>query len=317
MDKIVVIAIGGNSLIKDKAHQTVQDQYKNVCETAKPIVNLIQKGYKVVITHGNGPQVGFALRRSEIAHKTEGLHSLPMVNCVASTQGSIGYQIQQAIYNEFRLRKMDNIATTVVTQVIVSKYDKSFKNPTKPIGSFYNKEQVVKLQQKNPDWVIIQDSGRGYRRVVPSPRPLKIVERDMIKNLVEKNFCVICTGGGGIPVIERENGTLQGIDAVIDKDFASSLLASNLKADIFLISTGVDKVCLNFNKPNQKELDKLTVKQAEDFLKEGHFGKGSMSPKIQACVDFVKRSGRRAIITSINSIEDSLQGKNGTIIEIE
>lgn len=314
MNKLIVIAIGGNSLIKDKKHQTIQDQYKNVCETATHIANLIQKGYRVVVTHGNGPQVGFELRRSEIAHKVEGLHPLPMANCVAMTQGSIGYQIQQALYNEFKSRGMKDIAATIVTQVVVSKHDKSFKNPIKPIGTFYTKEQVDKLRRKYPNWVLVQDAGRGYRRVVPSPKPIKIIEMPIIKNLMEKNFCLICVGGGGVPVIEKEDGTLKGIDAVIDKDFASSLLASNINADIFLISTGVDKVCLNFNKPDQKKLDKLTLKEAESYLKEGHFGKGSMLPKIKACMEFVKNTKKKAIITSIETIEDSLEGKNGTVI---
>lgn len=314
MNKLIVIAIGGNSLIKDKKHQTIQDQYKNVCETATHIANLIQKGYRVVVTHGNGPQVGFELRRSEIAHKVEGLHPLPMANCVAMTQGSIGYQIQQALYNEFKSRGMKDIAATIVTQVVVSKHDKSFKNPIKPIGTFYTKEQVDKLRRKYPNWVLVQDAGRGYRRVVPSPKPIKIIEMPIIKNLMEKNFCLICVGGGGVPVIEKEDGSLKGIDAVIDKDFASSLLASNINADIFLISTGVDKVCLNFNKPDQKKLDKLTLKEAEFYLKEGHFGKGSMLPKIKACMEFVKNTKKKAIITSIETIEDSLEGKNGTVI---
>lgn len=314
MNKLIVIAIGGNSLIKDKKHQTIQDQYKNVCETATHIANLIQKGYRVVVTHGNGPQVGFELRRSEIAHKVEGLHPLSMANCVAMTQGSIGYQIQQALYNEFKSRGMKDIAATIVTQVVVSKHDKSFKNPIKPIGTFYTKEQVDKLRRKYPNWVLVQDAGRGYRRVVPSPKPIKIIEMPIIKNLMEKNFCLICVGGGGVPVIEKEDGSLKGIDAVIDKDFASSLLASNINADIFLISTGVDKVCLNFNKPDQKKLDKLTLKEAEFYLKEGHFGKGSMLPKIKACMEFVKNTKKKAIITSIETIEDSLEGKNGTVI---
>lgn len=314
MKKTIVVAIGGNSLIKDKLHQTVEDQYENVCETTKHIANLVEKGYRVVVTHGNGPQVGFTLRRSEIASKVEGMHLVPLVNCVADTQGAIGYQIQQALYNEFQKRGIDNLATTIVTQVLVSENDVSFKNPTKPIGTFYTKEQAEKLKEDNPDWVLVEDSGRGYRRVVPSPKPIEIIEKEAIKNLVDDNFCVICTGGGGIPVVKDEDGTLVGEDAVIDKDFASSLLASEIKADIFLISTAVDRVCLNFNKPNQKELDSLTIKEAEKYIKEGHFGKGSMAPKVKACVDFIKNGGKKAIITSMEAIDEALEGKNGTII---
>lgn len=314
MMETIVVAIGGNSLIKDKTHQTLEDQYKNICETVKHIVNLIKEGYRVVITHGNGPQVGFALRRSEIACKVEGIHPVPLVDCVAITQGSIGYQIQQAFYNEFQRHKINNLAVTLITQVLVSKNDRSFQKPTKPIGAFYTKEQAEKLKQENPDWIFIEDAGRGYRRVVASPKPIDIIEKETIKKLIDENFCVICAGGGGVPVIEKKDGIIEGIDAVIDKDFASSLLASEIKADIFLISTAVDRVFLNYNKPNQKELDILTIEQAEKYIKEGHFGKGSMEPKVKACIDFIKNGGKKAIITSMEAINEALEGKNGTII---
>lgn len=314
MGKLAVLAIGGNSLIKDKQHETVEDQYKAVCETAKHIVGMVEQGFDVVVTHGNGPQVGFILRRSEIAYKVEGIHPVPLVNCGADTQGSIGYQIQQALDNEFMRRNIKKKAATVVTQVVVDKNDPAFKNPSKPIGTFYTKEEAEKLQKEHPDWVIINDAGRGYRRVVPSPMPKEIVEQEAIELLVKSGFSVIGVGGGGIPVIRNEKGELEGIDAVIDKDNASSLLAINIKADIFIISTAVEKVYLNFNKPNQKALDKITVAEAKKYIEEGHFAKGSMLPKIQAVIRFLEAGGKEAIITNPESLEKALKGETGTHI---
>ncbi len=314
MGKLAVLAIGGNSLIKDKQHETVEDQYKAVCETAKHIVGMIEQGFDVVVTHGNGPQVGFILRRSEIAYKVEGIHPVPLVNCGADTQGSIGYQIQQALDNEFMRRNIKKKAATVVTQVVVDKNDPAFKNPSKPIGTFYTKEEAEKLQKEHPDWVIINDAGRGYRRVVPSPMPKEIVEQEAIELLVKNGFSVVGVGGGGIPVIRNEKGELEGIDAVIDKDNASSLLAVNIKADIFIISTAVEKVYLNYNKPNQKAIDRLTVAEAKKYIEEGHFAKGSMLPKIQAVIRFLEAGGKEAIITNPESLEKALKGETGTHI---
>jgi carbamate kinase len=314
VSKLAVLAIGGNSLIKDKQHETVEDQYKAVCETAKHIAGMVEQGFDVVITHGNGPQVGFILRRSEIAHEVAGMHPVPLVNCGADTQGAIGYQIQQALDNEFYKRGINKRAATVVTQVVVDKNDPAFKNPSKPIGTFYTKEQAEKLQKEHPDWVIINDAGRGYRRVVPSPMPKEIVEQQAIELLVKNGFSVVGVGGGGIPVIRNEKGELEGIDAVIDKDNASSLLAVNIRADVFIISTAVEKVYLNYNKPNQKALDRLTVAEAKKYIDEGHFAKGSMLPKIQAVVRFLEAGGREAIITNPESLEKALKGETGTHI---
>ncbi len=314
MGKLAVLAIGGNSLIKDKQHQTVEDQYIAVCETAKHIVDMVKQGFDVVITHGNGPQVGFILRRVEIAHETGGMHLVPLANCGADTQGAIGYQIQQALDNEFKRRGINKKSATVVTQVVVGKDDPAFKNPAKPIGTFYTKEESENLQKEHPDWVIINDSGRGYRRVVPSPMPIEIVEQDAIEMLVRNGFSVVGVGGGGIPVIRNENGNLEGIAAVIDKDNASSLLAINIKADVFIISTAVEKVYLNFNKPNQKALDKITVAEAKKYIEEGHFAKGSMLPKIQAIVRFLEAGGKEAIVTNPKSLERALKGETGTHI---
>jgi len=266
--KKAVIAVGGNSLIKDKDHQSVPDQYKAICETVRHVVGMIENGYNVIMTHGNGPQVGFILRRSEIARGE--LHEVPLDSCGADTQGAIGYQIQQAFHNEFKKRGIKKNVVTVVTQVLVDKNDDAFKKPTKPIGSFMAKEEADK-KVKEEGWNIKEDAGRGYRRVVASPMPKDIVEIDAIKKLIDSDFIVIAVGGGGIPVIETDNGELTGTAAVIDKDFASALLASEVKADIFMITTGVEKVCINYNKPDQKTVDKMTMAEAEKYLAEGQF----------------------------------------------
>ncbi|SKC84802.1 carbamate kinase [Maledivibacter halophilus] len=314
MSKLAVIAIGGNSLIKDKDHQTVEEQYNAICGTAKHIADIIEKGYEVVVTHGNGPQVGFILRRSEIASETEGIHSVPLVSCGADTQGAIGYQIQQALNNEFAKRDIHKKAVTVVTQVEVDKEDKAFSNPSKPIGSFYTKEQADELKQEHLDWNLVEDAGRGFRRVVPSPIPKEIIEKDVIDKLTDSGYTVVAVGGGGIPVIKDDNNQLRGIDAVIDKDYASSLLASQLKADLLIISTGVKKVCINFGKPDEEALDKLSVEEIKNLREEGHFAPGSMLPKINATLNFLENGGKKAIITSPENLKEAVAGKDGTHI---
>lgn len=314
MSTLAVVAIGGNSLIRDNAHATVEDQYQAVVETAKHIVGMIEQGYEVIVTHGNGPQVGFILRRSEIAKDVAAMHQVPLVSCGADTQGAIGYQIQQAMDNEFKKRGMDKTAVTVVTQVVVSENDPAFQKPTKPIGSFYSKEQTEEIQKNNPSWVMIEDAGRGYRRMVASPLPQEIVEKDVINKLVRDGYCVISVGGGGIPVVKREDGLLQGIDAVIDKDFATSLLAADIKADVLIISTGVPTVYLNYGKPDEKALDKVTLAELKQYVSENHFAPGSMLPKIQAVISFLENGGKEAIITNPESLEDAVAGKTGTHI---
>ncbi|EHQ88468.1 carbamate kinase [Desulfosporosinus youngiae] len=314
MSTLAVVAIGGNSLIRDNAHATVEDQYEAVVETAKHIVGMIEQGYEVIVTHGNGPQVGFILRRSEIAKDVAAMHQVPLVSCGADTQGAIGYQIQQALDNEFRKRGMDKTAVTVVTQVVVSENDPAFQKPTKPIGSFYTKEQTEEIQKNNPSWVMIEDAGRGYRRMVASPLPQEIVEKNVINKLVRDGYCVISVGGGGIPVIKREDGLLQGIDAVIDKDFATSLLAADIKADVLIISTGVPTVYLNYGKPDEKALDKVTLSELKQYVAENHFAPGSMLPKIQAVINFLENGGKEAIITNPESLEEAVAGKTGTHI---
>ena len=311
MSKVAVIAIGGNSLIKDKGHQTVPDQFETTRQTCVHIAGMIEKGWDVVITHGNGPQVGFILLRSELASNV--LHTVPLDSCGADTQGAIGYMIQQSLYNEFKKRKIDKQATTVVTQVVVDKNDIAFKNPTKPIGPFYN-EKKAKEYSNERNWSIMEDAGRGWRRVVPSPIPLEIVERDAIKSLIDKGFVAIAVGGGGIPVARDDYGNLYGVEAVIDKDYASGLLATGINADLFLISTAVEKVSLNYGKPDQKDLDLMTLSEAEKYYNKGHFPPGSMGPKIKAVIDFLKKGGKEAIITTPECIELALEGKMGTKI---
>ncbi len=307
---LAVVAVGGNSLIKDRDRQTVPDQYAAAAESMAHVADMIAQGWDVVLTHGNGPQVGFILRRAELAlHE---LHPVPLDYCDADTQGSIGYMFQRALYNEFRRRKMNRLAATVVTQVLVRRDDPAFQTPSKPIGSFM--DQATARQRVAEGWTVVEDAGRGWRRVVPSPTPVRIIEKDAIQALVESGFVVIGVGGGGIPVAEDEEGNLVGVEAVIDKDLASALLARSIGADLFLISTAVEKVALNYNQPNQVWLDRMTLEEARRYLAEGHFGKGSMEPKVRAVIDYLEHGGQRAIITSPENITRALAGKTGTHI---
>ena len=308
---VAVVAVGGNALIKDKSHQTVQDQFDCAKDTMKHIVDMIERGWDVVLTHGNGPQVGFILRRSEIAR--EQLHEVPLDYCGADTQGAIGYMFQKALYNEFLQRGIKKDVATVVTQTIVDKGDPAFQNPTKPIGSFMDEEEAKDRAAKE-NWTVVEDAGRGWRRVVPSPIPMRIVEAKVIKNLINAGIITVGVGGGGIPVIENEKGLLIGVEAVIDKDFGSSLLARMIKADLFVISTAVEKVALNFNKPDEVWLDKMTIAEAKQYIKEGQFAPGSMLPKVQAIIEFLESDGKQALITDPQHIGDALEGKTGTWI---
>lgn len=310
MARVAVVAIGGNSLIKDKDHQTVSDQFDTTRETCVHIAGMIEQGWNVVITHGNGPQVGFILLRSELASNV--LHTVPLDSCGADTQGAIGYMIQQSLCNEFEKRGVKKQVATVVTQVVVDKDDPAFQNPSKPIGPFYSEEEAKRLGAER-GWVVKDDAGRGWRRVVPSPIPLEIVEQEAIKALIEQGFVVIGVGGGGIPVV-REAGFLRGVEAVIDKDYASGLLASGIEADLFLISTAVEKVALNYGKPSQRWLDKMTLAEAKRYLAEGHFPPGSMGPKIRAIIKFLEEGGQEALITSPENIKRALAGETGTRI---
>ena len=307
--KIAVVAIGGNSLIKDKAHPEVEHQWEAVRETCTHIAEMIVQGWDVVITHGNGPQVGFILRRNELAYPE--VHMTPLDVIGADTQGSIGYMLQQGMDNEFAARHISKPVVSLVTQVLVDKDDPAFQNPSKPIGGFMDEESARRFEEDG--WQVIEDAGRGWRRVVASPIPLEIIELEAIRTLVEKGFVVIAVGGGGIPVV-REDGRLRGVFAVIDKDRASSLLATGLDADLFLISTAVEKVALNFNKPDQKWLDRMTISEARRYLEEGHFAPGSMAPKIEAVIRFLENGGKQALITDPPNIARALAGQTGTWI---
>ncbi len=310
MRKTAVVAIGGNSLIRDEDHQTVADQFEATRETCAHIASMVEQGWEVIITHGNGPQVGFILLRSELASKA--VHTVPLDSCGAETQGDLGYMIQQCLYNEFLSRGIKNSVATIVTQVLVRKNDPAFKNPTKPIGPFYSRKKAEKYR-KERKWSVAEDAGRGWRRVVPSPMPVRIIEQDAIKTLVDEGVVVIAAGGGGIPVI-KEKGKLKGVEAVIDKDYASAILAIGLEADLFLVSTAVEKVALNFGKNNQKLLDRMTLPEAKKYYRQGHFPPGSMGPKIRAIINYLEHGGRKAIITNPENLENALLEKTGTHI---
>jgi carbamate kinase len=312
--KVAVVAIGGNSLIKDKKHQSVEDQYQAAKETTFHIADMIEAGWDVAIGHGNGPQVGFILARSEIAHKVEGLHEVPLDVCGADSQGAIGYSLQQTLQNELHRRNIKKPVATVITQVLVDKEDKAFQNPSKPIGGFMD-ETEAKQREAEQNWSIVEDSGRGWRRVVASPLPKEVVELESVKTLIDAGVVVITVGGGGIPVIDNGDGEYIGTAAVIDKDYASSLLAREINADLLLISTAVEKVALNFGKPEQKFLDRMTLAEAKQYLAEGtHFAKGSMAPKVQAVIWFLEGGGSQAIITNPENIGRALKGETGTLI---
>jgi carbamate kinase len=311
--RFAVLAIGGNSLIKDKDHIAMSFQYEAVIETGKYIADLIRAGLNLVITHGNGPQVGFIYRRGELAR-----HELPLIPldiCGADTQGAIGFMIQKALLNQFQTMGITKQVTTVVTQTIVNRDDPSFQHPTKPIGSFMSEAEA----QKNKDeygWEIMEDAGRGFRRVVPSPIPREIIELDVIKILIERGFVVVAAGGGGIPVIRNDTGRIDSVEAVIDKDLASSLLARNLGADTFIISTAVDSVYLHYGKENQKPLRYATLPEIKHYLAEGHFKPGSMKPKIESIIQFLEGGGRKAIVTSPENLLKSVEGECGTTIVV-
>jgi carbamate kinase len=308
---LVVIAIGGNSLIADPTHMSVMDQYQAAGQTSHHIARLIEAGYRVVITHGNGPQVGFILMRSELARSV--LHQVPLESCVADTQGAIGYQVEQTLANELRQLGWPARLATVVTQVVVDAHDPAFQQPTKPVGPFFS-EADARLHEKEEGWTLMEDSGRGWRRVVPSPAPLEIVELDAIRVLLENDVIVIAVGGGGIPVVRRPDGDLEGVPAVIDKDAASRLLAQKLGADMLIITTTVDQVMLHFGKPEQRPLARVTASELRQYRAEGHFGVGSMLPKIDAVLDFLAAGGKQGLITQPHLLDDALAGRTGTLV---
>ncbi|MFA5447804.1 MAG: carbamate kinase [Sphaerochaeta sp.] len=310
--KLIVIAIGGNSLIEDPSNVTIESQYEAARKTASHIARLIKAGHRVVIAHGNGPQVGFVLLRAEYSRPI--LHAVPLDSCVADTQGSIGYQLQMALKNELTKLGCEAEVATVVTQVEVSDDDPSFGNPTKPIGSFMSKEEAEERTEKE-GWSVIEDAGRGYRRVVPSPKPQAIVEIETVKALAREGVVVIAAGGGGIPVVKDAEGMLKGKEAVIDKDLAAALLAKALDADLFVISTAVEKVFLDWGKSTQRALDRISVEEARQYVAEGHFAPGSMLPKVEAIIDFVESTSNVGLITDPAHILGALyEGKGTTIV---
>lgn len=307
--KVAVVAVGGNSLIKDKSKQKMSDQYDAAVESMIHVAGMIEDGWNVVLTHGGGPQVGFILRRSELSEQE--VHPLPLDYILADLQGATGYMFQRALYNELKKRNINRNIATVITQSIVDRNDPAFLNPTKPIGSFMDEATALKHQEED-GWVVMEDAGRGWRRVSPSPVPIKIVESEAIRSFIETGAIVISTGGGGIPVMEDENGFLVGVEAVLDKDYGAMILASEIQADLFLISTAVEKAAINFNKPNQQWLDHMTLAEAKKYYDEGHFAKGSMAPKIRAIIYYLEHGGKEAIITNPENLERAIRGETGT-----
>jgi carbamate kinase len=309
--KLAVVAVGGNALIRDKYHESIPDQSREAAVTSRHIAEMIEAGWNVVMTHGTGPQVGFILRRSELA--LEEVPPVPMDYADADLQGGIGYMFLKALHNEFRKRRLNRKAVAIVTQTLVDRNDPALANPSKPIGSHMDKETAQRLARRQ-GWVVKEDAGRGWRRVVPSPLPQAIVELAAIKELAHSGFVVIACGGGGIPVVEDEEGNFTGVEAVIDKDLASSLLARGIGADLLMISTGVEKVAINFNKPHQQWLDRMTVAEAKKHYADNQFDKGSMGPKIQAVIEFLEGGGQTGLITNPENIGRALAGKTGTFI---
>jgi len=314
-NKVAVVAVGGNSLITDKHNPDVPHQWDAVRETCRHLADMVEDGWTLVVTHGNGPQVGYILRRNELAAPE--VHPTPLDLIGADTQGSIGYMLQQALRNELNSRGIDKPVVSVVTQVLVDRDDPGFKNPTKPIGSFLSEETARQFEAEG--WQVVEDAGRGWRRVVASPMPLEVIEQDAIQTLTSAGNIVIAVGGGGIPVVQNRKGELRelsGVFAVIDKDRASALLAQEIGADLLLISTAVEKVALNFGKPDQQWLDRMTLAEAKQHLAEGiHFASGSMAPKIEAVVSFLENGGKQALITDPANIARALRGETGTFIE--
>jgi carbamate kinase len=311
MGKTIVVALGGNAILQPGERGTATEQKRNIENTVKQIVKLIKDNHRVVITHGNGPQVGALMIQQEAAKGK--VPPMPLDVCGAQTQGQIGYMIQNSLENEFKRLGINKKAVTLITQVLVDKNDPAFANPTKPVGPFYTEEEARKaMKEKSEIW--IEDSGRGWRRVVPSPDPKGIVERDIIKSLVERDFVVIASGGGGIPVIEDTDGSLLGVEAVIDKDLAGEKLAHEVGADTFVILTDVPYVAINYGTPSQKNLEKVTLAEMEDYKKQGHFRAGSMGPKVEAVCRFVRRGGKMAVIASLDKAVDAVYGKTGTVI---
>lgn len=310
MRPVTVLAIGGNSLIRSKDRSSFADQLATTADTCRHIADIVEAGHDIVVTHGNGPQVGFILIRSHLARNR--LPESPLDACNAQTQAEIGYMIQQSLGNEFRNRGIAKPVVTVVTQVVVDAADPAFRHPSKPVGPFYTKGESARLEREL-EWVLREDAGRGFRRLVPSPRPMEVVEEPEVESLLSSGAVVVACGGGGIPVV-RDNGILKGVAAVIDKDLASSLLAGEIGAERLVISTAVEQVYLNYGQANQKALGRVSAKELKDYLAAGQFPDGSMGPKIEAALDFLQRGGREVVITDPDHLAAALAGEAGTHI---
>ena len=313
MDRRAVVAIGGNALILDGQRGTIAEQYENARETAQHIAALVATGWGVVVTHGNGPQVGFILLRSELVPEDAPIPRLNLEMSVADSQGGIGHILSQALLNELGARGLPDRVVCVLTHVVVDEADPAFRTPTKPIGPFYTREQADERTARN-DWTMIEDSGRGYRRVVASPEPVRIVEGAQIRSLVDAGFVVIAVGGGGVAVVETAPGHYRGVEAVIDKDRASALLAASLDVPLLVLSTGVEQVAVHFRQPDERWLDRITAAEAAGYLADGEFPKGSMGPKVEAAIRFLERGGQEVLITTPASLERAIAGETGTRI---
>jgi len=311
--ELIVVALGGNALLRRGEKGTFEEQYANVMRTSKVLADLVEKGYRLVITHGNGPQVGATLLRHDAGQKMYEVPAFPMDVCGAETQGFIGYMIQQALRNELKHRGIDKYVVTVVTRVIVDKNDPAFQNPSKPVGKFYSREEMMELKRLHPEYVFKEDKVRnGWRRVVPSPDPKIIAERYAIKTLVDAGFIVVASGGGGIPIIEEDGVIAKGVEAVIDKDLAGQRLATLVGANKFIILTDIDGAYINFGKPDQRRLERVSVKEMKRYYEEGHFPPGSMGPKVLAAIRFIEEGGEEAIIAELSQLSEALEGKAGT-----
>ena len=309
--KIALIAFGGNAILPENQRGLQSEQMKNAQKAAGLMIHVVKKGYDLIIVHGNGPQVGNLLMQME-----EAINKIPPFSleiCDAMTEGSMGYMLERAIINELRKNSLDREVATLITQVVVDKEDTAFENPTKPIGPFYTKYRAQMLARQKK-WKMIEDAGRGYRKVVPSPKPIDVVPKRVIQDLVHSGKIVITAGGGGIPIIIDGNGLFQGVEAVIDKDHAASLIASEVKSDLFIILTNVDRVYLNYGKPDEKPVDEMSVNQAQTYLDQGQFPPGSMGPKIQAAIDYIHHGGKEVLITSANHLKAALLNRSGTKI---
>ena len=311
MGKSIVVALGGNAIVTKTG--TADSQIRSIKETMKTLVKFIEAGDELVITHGNGPQVGNLLLQA-INGSTEKNPPMPLDTLVAMTQGSIGYWMQKSLDEVIKDKGLDKSTATVVTQVEVNGDDQAFENPSKPIGPFYSKEEADSRKEAHPDYIFKEDAGRGYRRVVPSPKPLKIIEAPVIEKLLSSGIIPIASGGGGVPVVQKDDGNFQGVEAVIDKDFSAAKLAENVDADELIILTAVDNVFVNYNKPDQKALTNVTVDELKKYIDEGQFAAGSMLPKVRAVINFVENTGKKAVITSLKNVDKLIAGGTGTVI---